>query len=252
MKRNRFFSCTTCLVALLLLAGMADAVTVTAKFIGANPAMNVRTYADRDNDPAYELDSWTRAGVHVFEAISSDFEPIQAGETFTTFCIDLGQYVNSNGIYTYTVTDIKNAPVPTTYSMTTIGGAQELDLQKLYSQYYGVATQGLVLDAAAFQAAAWEIVNEHWLDYDVLDGSFKVQSDWSAAPLANTWLDSLAGYSLPEGPLPNLTAFVSECSQDQMFIIPGGGGQIPEPLTLMGLLMGLGVVSNTLRRRRMS
>jgi hypothetical protein len=250
MKRNRLLVGMTCVAALLLAAGMSDATTVVAKFKGVSPGMNVNIYADKNNDPAYELNTTTQAGIYQFDALSSDFDAIEAGDTFGTFCIDLQQHVSAGGIYTFTVTDVNNAPSPTTYSLSTISEAQELDLLKLYAQYYSLATGGLVVDAAAFQAAVWEIVNEHWLDYDVLDGSFKVRSDWTPAPLANQWLDSLADYTLPPQQQPNLMALLSTCAQDQLILIPGGGGDIPEPLTLAGLLMGLGVIGDTVRRRR--
>ncbi|MBE3037933.1 MAG: PEP-CTERM sorting domain-containing protein, partial [Chloroflexi bacterium] len=106
------------------------------------------------------------------------------------------------------------------------------------------------LRAEAFAAALWEIVYETPANgFDVTTGRVRIGSiDTSTA---NAWLRGLD----PNGPQTLLRALSNGQYQDYVTAIPGVGGMqpigghAPEPVTLAGLLLGIGTVARYVRRR---
>jgi len=197
----------------------------------------------------------TIAGLYHFKTTKSSYNtyaPLGKDTDFGTFCVDLVQYIGQGVTYRYTVTDLDNAPTPPGAAMHKIWPGQKSDLERLYYGYYDLAKFASDdNEAAAFGLAVWEIVCEHWeSSYTVTSGSFKTSSRANAR--ANTILSNLPTIP-PNVTPPELVAFVSDCSQDQMWVLTCGGVQyVPEPLTMLGLALGLGSVGVYVRRRRLA
>jgi len=173
--------------------------------------------------------------------------PLAAGSTFGTHCIDT---TNLIGTDTYVIKDVTDAPSPTTYSGgTTISAGRLVDLQKLLSRN----SVGTSTDAAARQVAVWEVVFEHWNSYEVNaggnQGSFYVTDDSAVATRADQMLADLGAWQYGEW-VPDLYAFVAP-GQDQLWLAQGDGHYyVPEPLTMLGMVFGLGSVGAYIRKRR--
>ena len=187
---------------------------------------------------------------------------MQAAEPFNyvigTFCADILQ--NAPTAYSlYNVYLPADAP---------IGGgnidmtdAKAWDLCRLFYQRLGAI--GTANGAAAFEACVWEIVYETSGTYDVdytysptdtTRGNFYVQptsgSGWLAT--ANSWLGALG----TDQPQVALRVLVSDGYQDFALTVSGLGGggpenpDIPEPVTMAGLMMGIGGLVTYVRKRR--
>jgi len=127
-----------------------------------------------------------------------------------------------------------------------------LKLQKLWSRHAGEIGNDLTKDslAASFNLAVWEIIYEHTGVLNAKTGSFRSAST-TQANKANEWLADLGSWQVGEI-VPDLRALVHEDYQDMLHIIPGGGAPyVPEPLTMLGMFLGLGTVGAYIRRRRM-
>lgn len=153
---------------------------------------------------------------------------------FTTYCIDLYQYIAfGQPPYTY-------VNVPTSAHAFRNAGAA-LDLARLYSS-------GRVVDSAvseaAFQLAVWEIVYETSGTYQLDGGDARFGGAGadavSALTLAKDWLNDLgsgSGYSV--------RVLESADRQDEIFARP-----IPEPRSLLLAIAALGAAGLATGRRR--
>lgn len=198
-------------------------------------------------------------GAYIFEA-----DPSQSGtglgldlpETFGGFCVDMTQWARLQ-YELYDVVPLAEAP------RTTVAGAQAMGetraglLQNLWHDHYDPAwvaggsyspTQSR--EAEAFAAAVWEIAFEE--EDNLLDVSNGALVAWGIeeAALANSWLSGLDA----DGPQSPLYGLVHESYQDFVVLIPASpGGQgdiIPEPHTVLGLLMGVFYLRRYLRGRK--
>jgi hypothetical protein len=171
-----------------------------------------------------------------------------------TFCADLKEYVYTNDwveryIYKPALAPIGNGNIA-------MGDIKAADLRRLWDQYssyglgssytLGATTYDVNQTAAAFQAAVWEIIYQAGTTYDVTAGTTTITGGaWTT--LANYWLTHLEA----NDPDIGLRVLVSDGRQDFAIIVPGiGRDPIPEPVTMAGLLLGIGGLGGYIRRRR--
>ncbi len=155
--------------------------------------------------------------------------------TFTTYCIDLYQYIGFNeppyGTYV-------NIPAS---AHTFRNASASVDLAKLYSS-------GHVIDSAvteaAFQIAVWEITYETTGIYNVAGGDALFTgagaNTVTALGLAENWLEHLG-----TGNGVNVRVLESGTYQDEVFATP-----VPEPGTVGLSFAALGLMAGVMRRRR--
>ena len=179
---------------------------------------------------------------------------LQAGNDYLidTFCADVEQ--SALGAFTtYDVYHPEHAPIGAGNSP--MGIEKAWDLRRLFDQHWGAVASDN--GAAAFQAAVWEIIYEDtdtygynltdsasrlWMqiDMDTWDGT-----DWRLT--ANTWLAGL-GTGKPD---VGLRVLANEDYQDYALVVTDlPADPIPEPVTLAGMLLGVGCLGGYLRRRR--
>jgi hypothetical protein len=255
MIRN-LLSAGIALLLCLLIAGESQATTITMRFDGValGQATVVDAWSGPDpGSPGSRRRLNTLAGIYGWTKVGGDYAAIDVGESFSTSCIDVSQTMSGGSIYTYTVEEITNAPVPATYSGGTIDAVRADALQKHYARNFGTIGADATL-AAAFQIAVWEIVCEHWSDpnYNVGSDSFLLLGNLAVADAANAMLDNLSDPWQPWEDVPELVAFVSTDYQDQMWLVPlGDPPHAPEPITVLGLGMALLGVGCYVRRRGM-
>ncbi len=167
-----------------------------------------------------------------------------------TFCADVNQ--SSYGDFTtYDVYHPEYAPIGADNSP--MGIEKAWDLRRLFNQHWAdVASDS---GAAAFQAATWEIIYEDTdtYGYDLTDSDSRLwmekmawDPDWLTT--ANTWLGGLG----TEHPMDvGLRVLANEDYQDYALVVLGlPADPIPEPVTLAGMLLGVGCLGGYLRRRR--
>jgi hypothetical protein len=158
------------------------------------------------------------------------------------FCMDLPEYLAS-GSKTYEVLDVAAGPTPTTFLGSGMGAIKAAYLSELWGRYFdsawmagGTYTAAQNAQAAAFQAAIWEIIYE---DMPMSSAGWDVTIDGTAGDkgfraanlnytLANSWLVSLTGTY--QG--ANLAGLSSNGTQDVLIAIP-------EPATVGLLAVGL-------------
>lgn len=233
-----------CVVGLLCLAGGAGAATVNMNFTGVGMYRTGLNLSDngvaKNGVTAAEL-RWT--------AVSSNYNPIQTGQNFKTFCTDLFQYAG-NGVME--VAPLSSAPVPGPGMGTIRAGL----IQKLYAAKFSESDDSND-KAAAFQLAIWEIIYDDSFNAAAVGsgrvaaglgidgGDFMLTNQTTTFKnLVNGFLDAAFAETTPM----NLIALVSPNSvsgaprQDQIYMAP-----LPTATALAGVgLLGLG----SLRRRR--
>ena len=193
----------------------------------------------------------TRAGRFTWESVGTN-NRYQDAETFNTFCVEIVQPAYYNEDANYSFASVVEVPSPNAG----LGGMvanQAAALESLIAQRWTQATTGSILEAAAFQLAAWEIVYEgadvNYGEYgsgaqmtglSTQTGHFRTVNNQQASSLADSWLASLFN----DGILGRAFGFTSASRQDQIaqaVVIP-----LPAPVALAGLGL-LGVVAG--RRR---
>jgi len=154
-----------------------------------------------------------------------------AGGTFQAWCVDIFSWMVSSTNYTFTT----GAALSTLYTSTQITA-----LERLASNNLASVTSNPT-NSAAFQLAAWEIVNERSGTYNVSNGNFYANS--AAAATANSMLSNLGSAT------PTMTLSVWKEStyptQDLAVFAP-----VPEPQTYAMMLAGLGLMGFVARRRQ--
>ena len=174
----------------------------------------------------------------------------------STFCADFKQYA-SGSFLRYDI--FKPADAPIGGANNPMGDTKAADLRRLFDNYsanglgtpytLGTTTYGANQTSAAFQAAVWNIIYD--TDLNVTSGAFHVdlvngvEKTWAA--LSNYWLANLGTVD----PCLGLRILVSENQQDFAIVVPGiGRDPIPEPVTMAGLMLGIGSIAGYVRRRR--
>jgi len=172
----------------------------------------------------------------------------------STFCADIKQYA-SGSFLRYDIYKPEDAPIGG--GNTPMGDAKAADLRRLFDNYsayglgalpytLGTTTYGANQTSAAFQASVWEIIYETSA-YDVKQNVFRITSSNASRDLANYWLTHLGDVD----PCLGLRILVRDDQQDFAIVVPGiGRDPIPEPVTMAGLMLGIGSIAGYVRRRR--
>jgi hypothetical protein len=182
--------------------------------------------------------------------------PLVAGASAVlgTFCADVHQSVPSTSRWkTYEVRYPEDAPIG--LSQPAMGTDKADDLSRLFANHDGILETTSSLYAAAFQLCVWEIIYEtEQSTYSVAyrAGSFYATNSTDVRNLANEWL---APINSATGPAPDvgLRVLSNNCYQDYAITTEiGETPYIPEPLTVLGVFLGVGGLAGYVRKRRMA
>jgi len=254
---------------LLLVAASANAITVHANWYNVTPGAGVTV--NYDGSP-----EGTVAGVYVFHNVWTDPDQGWLGEvngiipSMQLFCVDIKQNVYSG---TWTLANLASAPEdPAPKGV--MSANQVTEVKRLFDVCYGPHNHGYQIldtgsgasiqyanasDAAAFQAALWEIVWEtDGNTLDVSQGKLSVSgAGWGLTDTNSLGLEAnqMIAYMLADTRtdpnLPVINAWVDTSNQDQILISPNGRDiPVPEPLTMAGLGMGICGLVTYIRKRR--
>lgn len=222
--------------------------TMTLDFIGTGKGKNTRISYNGSKQVVF-------AGQLEWEVDADTSGTYSEGDQIRTFCIDILQ---NAGDGTFTLGDVADAPIPGGG----MGAVKAAMVEHLYANYFWLVNDGTATknNAAAFQVAVWEIVNEDISvnSLSIADGAGKFYIDSNVTE--GGWDAGDAARTTAEGWLAAVWAAHVTTSLDQfngMFnALLSGGGQdqiianivpVPAPVMLGGAgLLGLAV----LRRRR--
>jgi len=257
------------LVAGLLLAGPAGATSygyVNLTYYNCTPTQAASTSLDSGVNwqgpwytGQYNLLVNSATNSHSVGDMGADLwnNAHKTGWIIGTYCIDIRQEAPTPSdpppapYRQYDLYNLESAPV--VKGMTTaMGTTKANDLRRLFSQW----NSGFSNDqAGAFEAAVWEIINETSqtngvYNYGLSSGTFRVSEYWGSgwSSIANTWLTNLHTYT----PNTHVVALVNQDFQDYALTLADFGGSdlaIPEPLTMAGMLLGVGGIVGYVRRR---
>lgn len=157
---------------------------------------------------------------------------------FQSFCVDIFHGFN------FVVDSIDTLQS----AATAISSQAAIDLGKLFTKYhtYIDSSSSSGIYESAFQLAVWEIVNDRSGTYSLSSGDFKASGTGDS--LANQWLADLGNTS---DYMANIWAVQSMLtngqgySQDVVVFAP-----VPEPHTYAMMLVGLGLIVFSSRRRK--
>jgi len=246
-------------LALLWMTGSVGATTVDtwAKLTSTSQGLGCTvTYPvyDSSGHYLYNATESTVVGIYTFSQLGTGHPVNHAlDDTFDAFCMDLKQFV----YYSPTVSHWSEMSVLTVGAGADNGpwpgpagepmtDAQKIRLMKLFGEHYDDITPPT--SAAAFGASVWEIVWERSATLNITEGDLRVSMDSAAQDLANTWLGELDSYALN---YPQILGLLDATTQDQLVFIFGGTSfPVPEPVTMAGLVLGLGSLVGYIRRRR--
>ncbi len=245
-----------CMVLLggLLAGGIARGDTVTfgdlsATFKTVNPSSTVSISTNGGlnwSSPTAGAMNWVRTGGS-YAGLGGAYT---SGTEFVSFCVELTQYVNYNGSYTYTVVEVGGVPSPGGSGVGNGMGTSKADqLRELWTIARDQVQDSLT--AAAFQLAIWEVVYDD--DTSLSTGSFqaKKRNTGDLIPAtAQNWLSQIDGTH----ELANIFGMRNSGTQDQVFFQPPPPSPRTEAVPLPGaawcggLLLG-GLAFRSLRRR---
>ncbi len=180
-----------------------------------------------------------RAG-HMAHTITSGD---RAGETFNTFCIELGEYA-SNGTATYDIINLEDAPNPGAHYGQSKADAVSAIVANAYAmgwidsklQATDSGASDYLAKMGAIQAAIWE----------ALGSSFEVNSGSTSASVRTQYNALMSVSSFDDSRrMVGLRAAVATGQQDMLFVVPLPSGA----LAGLGMLGGIAGV-RTVRRRR--
>ena len=257
--RSRFL--TACVVVAGLLAGSsratADSVTLQFNQTTASPGVSVQysvggvAHVETATPGPY---FWTP----ITQPVNSTFP-----NPTSTFCVELNQTISTGQQYTYTVTPLA--------SQSGVTATEATDITKLWGAYYNTAWESTSfngsLQSTAFQLALWKLVYDGGTNLSLLSGNFLIpgatasslSNTSTAAGLAQSWLNSLAGTSssIYSTNFPNqqLEWLSNSWSQDQLTMVPTPHPNVVTPTPPGVVLAGigfLGLLGRTIRRRSSS
>jgi len=209
---------------------------------------NTNVYEGNVYTGVYNLDLNPAPGSYCGDEAAALVAQAGAGHIIASFCMDVRQDAPQGTYQRYSIGAPEDAPVGG--GNTPMGEAKADDLRRLFGGHWtGNFTNA---EAGAFQAAVWEIINETSGDYNVYTGAFHIVETWGSGwgNLANAYLSNLEANALNM----QLAALTNELSQDYALTVPGSGGQhnelpVPEPLTAVGMLLGVGCLVRYVRQR---
>jgi hypothetical protein len=158
---------------------------------------------------------------------------------FQSFCVDIFHSFNF-------IIDSNDVLKPATI----ISSQADVDLGRLYTNHQAdiALTGSSATNEAAFQLAVWEIVNERSGAYSLGGGQFSATGTGSA--LAGTWLSELgtassSAYTANIWTVQSMLSVGQGYAQDVVVFAP-----VPEPQTYAMLLVGLGLIGFSARRKK--
>jgi len=162
---------------------------------------------------------------------------------FQTFCVDIFHS------FSFAV-DSNDTLRPATIISTTAAA----ELGQLYTNHHADidSTGSSAEKESAFQLAVWEIVNEKGSTLSLTDGAFKASG--TGGSLAQTWLNELMGsvspsaYSASIWTVQSMLTTGHGYAQDLVTFSPIQT-PVPEPETYAMMLVGLGLLGLTARRK---
>ncbi|MDB5307348.1 MAG: hypothetical protein JWO38_1550 [Gemmataceae bacterium] len=163
----------------------------------------------------------------------------------TTFCVELNQQISVGNTISYQTSTVATAP--------NISAAQATAISELYAGHYDSSTWGKSSfggsdQSTAFQLALWALVYDSSSNLKLTGsnaGNLQVTSaSQTAIDTAQTWLNTLGSQPSFASVFPNsqLVWLTNPNCQDQLTIIPTGGGGTPPPHGVPappGVLLGL-------------
>ena len=159
------------------------------------------------------------------------------------YCIDVDDRVGPKRYYTdFEVLDLPGMHISGTNR--NLSAASAAYLTEHFARHYGLVDTPE--EAASFATVVWEIMYEDAGAYDRSSGWVRTGDPG----FSSTWLGELDGTVFDN---TKVYALVDKCYQDMampVFGVTGGSGPIPEPITLMGVVLAAGGVSTYVRKRR--
>lgn len=216
-------------VVVSLMAAPAHAAFETATFSTVIPGEVVSiSYTDNTTGKTMTESGW--AGAYIFNPSSDNTGPLT--NTFSGFCIDVSQDINSGQKVYFGGANLANAPNDGGSSSSAMGStAANLIAQLWAADYSLIGTDNT--KAAAFQIAIWEIVNGPY-STETNVSNFSVTADTATMQYVTNWLSGL-DYNAAEngtGKMTNgLYALTDPTYQDYVVQLPA-----PAP---PGLILGL-------------
>jgi hypothetical protein len=226
---------TVALAAAALTLSFTPAKADTLKYGGAWFAPYSGGFTIRDSSPVRDPVT-VYAGA--FKMTDMTGPTLPAGSTFMAWCVDIYDFIASSASYS-------RESGADFYSSTTYKAA---DLERLASYVFdnGLLTNNM--QSAAFQIAAWEVVNElaGTGSYNATSGDFRVTSgNASVLGLANGWLGIVNDGTYGITQSLSVWQDAHGGTQDLAVFAP-----IPEPETYAMLLAGLALMGFVARRRQ--
>ncbi len=261
-----------CVCALLMCsAARANSVeslgTVSLRYKDTNPG----GYA-RIQRPGYRRSNKVQAGQYNLE-LDPSYVPANPPDASNylyasannyeigAFCADVREVApNVSDFVEYNIVDLEDAPIGNGNIAMTADQADAL--RRLFGAYDGIWRDGVgddELEAVAFALCVWEIVyeTESTLDVSMDAGEFYALATFdkdglrtTARDVANGWLSGVQTGNVPD---IDLRVLANEGWQDYAIIIPGTRGGppvVPEPMTMLGLMMGVGSLAGYIRKRK--
>ncbi len=227
------------LLATAAFAASQPAAADTLKYGGAWLGSYDGGFTIQDDSP-YRPAVTVLAGA--FKMTDTTGSTLPAGTSFMALCVDIYHFLNTTG-------------AGTSYSLTTGtsfysggNGYKATDLERLASYVFDNNLLTTAAQSAAFQLAAWEIVNDAagTGNYNLGMGDFRVTTgDAVARTLAGTWLGVVnAGSYQIDQKLSVWAQDIAGSTQDLAVFAP-----IPEPESYAMLLAGLALMGFVARRR---
>jgi hypothetical protein len=156
--------------------------------------------------------------------------------SFQSFCIQTSQHISTGNNYTYSVIELKDAPIPGSG----MGPTRADNIKRMWATYKSTLGTDLKKNEA-FQYAVWNLSGQSF----TLSGDATVQS---------YYYTYLSGWGTAKA---NLAALADGTAQDQVFeledgYVPSGGNIVEVPVPPAVVLVAAGIASGLFLRRRIA
>ena len=237
------------IVLILAMAGSALANTAYIKYDSPGRYYGVAGFwVDfNDNgtwDEVYNNNVYTGEYKFQFDPTSQSSSPeakLLLDNTFYAYCIDVDQNAPTQWAV-YTLEALENAPINSWGTVMDTPRANRI--RELFGRFFtGVDTRE---EGEAFAACLWEIVFEKRSAYDLDAGTLIMNGlDWNAEAVAMGWLGQLNGDTNYFD--TKVFALTNDTFQD--FALTSPGWHTPEPVTMVGLVLGAVGLVRYIRKR---
>lgn len=240
MKNFTIGAITINLVAVLFTVPVAKADIIELNsFWAGSGNVTIKYNGPLDGNTDYQISG----GSGGFKTYDLTTDPGRTN-AFQSFCVDIFHGFN------FAVQSFDSFST----SVSTISAQATIDLGRLFTQYHSFIDSpgSSSLYESAFQLAVWEIVNEGIGGvYNLASGDFQVTSNSTGYSLANSWLTNLmtnpstSSYTANFWTVDSMITKNHGTAQDIVVFAP-----VPEPTIYSMMLVGLGLIGFTLRRRK--